>query len=176
MSYILDALGKAEVTRKQENLNELSSGVYRPVAESGTRKFIRVTLFILIPVLSFYFGFLVRPYFDNVQISFDVPSATPSAAVVIPKIKAKEPKLEISNTRVETGLQDAPQETLETAASELLLSVVSYSETASERFAMINGLIVNEGDILSSGEQVLQIDKTSVLLEKEDQSFVVTVN
>ncbi len=181
MSYILEALNKAETTRKQENLSELPSGLYRPSTVSAPHRWLKRALFLLTLLLCFILGYVARPYIDNMQISFSKPESQ-VLTVIDPTAeppKVALPKIVSSDARVETVLQDlrlSAQEKLEPASTEPLLSVISYSADSTERFAMINNIILYEGDVLSSGEQLVQIDKNSVLLEKEGESFVLTVN
>jgi hypothetical protein len=46
------------------------------------------------------------------------------------------------------------------------LEVISYSDVPAVRFSMINGVVVHEGDVLSTGERVLKIEPNAVVLDR----------
>ncbi len=182
MSYILEALGKAEKTRKQEHLTELASDLYRPSQRSAADRWLKGVLWVLVPLISFLLGYLARPYIERVHINIDGAPTVNNTAATKTKQAKPTPKLITSNAAVEAVLEQrkSPEVTTQPvqqndAHTNLTVSVISFSDTATERFAMVNGVIVKEGDTLGSGERVVQIDKTSVLLDRLGQSFVVTL-
>ncbi len=66
----------------------------------------------------------------------------------------------------DTGLQGLPGEIASPADSvaQATLSVLSYSEKPSQRFAIINEKLVREGDFLSTGIKVEEIKPDRVIL------------
>ena len=58
-----------------------------------------------------------------------------------------------------------------TNSSELVLSVLSYAENPSERFAMIDDQLVREGDYLRAGLKVIEIQAEKVLLDQRGQKI-----
>lgn len=160
MSFLLDALGKADDDRRRATVPELRAPGHR--RNTPTRSAFRIVLLMVLLLISFALGFLSRPYFDSgyaIKIVRDVEN---SAAL------AKEVDATLPLARPNATTQDEMQLP---ASLPIELSVISYSSVPTERFAMLNGFLMYEGDILSAGERLIEIKPGGVLLEKDGRQY-----
>ncbi len=165
MSFLLDALGKADDDRRRAAVPELRTRGHQ--RNMPTRSVFRIVLLMLLALISFALGFLSRPYLEpgyTISIVRDGENAAVSSSA-------------------ETNTAAAPaqnqfvrqKETQTPAATPIELSVISYSRVPTERFAMLNGFLMYEGDILSVGERLIEIRPDGVLLEKDGRQYKLSL-
>ena len=167
MSFLLDALGKADDDRRRDAVPELRTRGHR--RNTPTRSLLRIVLLVLFGLISFSLGFFSRPYLEpgyTISIVRDGEKAAVSAS----------PKTSVASASVQNqiGSPDGTQ-ALPVTAQEIELSVISYSSEPTERFAMLNGFLMYEGDILSAGERLIEIRPDGVLLEKDGRQYKLSL-
>ena len=163
MSFLLDALGKADEDRRRAEVPELRT--YRQSYRSPWRRVLSGLFVLFFMVLSFVAGYMLRPYLESrfAQQTAPVADAPPPASVPpATQAPAAAAVAEAPRGTLPINVQDATVPGLE-------LEVISYSENPSARFAMINGLVLHEGDVLQTGEQLLVIERDAVILERAGQ-------
>lgn len=169
MSFLLDALGKADDDRRRSAVPELrASGWQR---NTPKRSLFRVVLLLVVVLVSFAMGFFSRPYFEpgyTISIVRDAQNIATSSKQGSEKPSLERPNMENS----EKVSQDEIQPPL---SAPIELSVISYSSVPIERFAMLNGFLMYEGDILSAGERLIEIKADSVVLEKDGRQYTLSM-
>ena len=160
MSFSLDALGKADDDRRRATVPELRAPGHQ--RNTPTRSAFRILILMVLLLISFLLGFLSRPYVDSgyaIKIVRDVEN---TAAL----------SKEGSDTLPLAHPSPAAHDEMQLPASlPIELSVISYSSVPTERFAMLNGFLMYEGDILSAGERLIEIKPDGVLLEKDGRQY-----
>lgn len=164
MSFLLDALGKADHDRRQSEVPELR--MHNQVRRSPIGRLLHGVGFSGLLILCFALGYVLRPYLEtlvsdplessvsNVPVkSMEKPADEKIAAQPLPAVTAKLPPEPVSRAYE--------------------LEVISYSEFPAVRFAMINGAMVYEGEVLGSGEVLLLIESDAVVLEKAGKQIRV---
>lgn len=136
MSTILEALKKSEQERKLNKLPTLSD---MPPPQEPSR--LPVSLLILICILlSALLIFVVIQWWQG-------RAHTPAPVVL---------------TNETLGIEQSAQEVV--TADDIVINVISYSSDAGQRFAMINGKMVREGEFVRPGLRVDRIAAKSVVL------------
>jgi hypothetical protein len=162
MSFLLDALGKADHDRRRSEVPELRT--YNPARRSPLRGLLRGLTWLSLLVFTFALGYFLRPYLDTTFFNHGVASEGKLTEQMVSKPEDKA----ISVTPVQTkalALENVPQESgADHTAYEL--EVISYSDSPPARFAMINGVMLYEGEKLGSGEVLLMIEPDAVVLDK----------
>ncbi len=160
MSFLLDALGKADDDRRRAEVPELRTYRHRKTSVLG-----RVARGLLLASLilgAFAGGYFARPWLET--------SWSPGKTVN-PE-SAAPPSLE-------SGTDPAVSAPASAAAPKgvagLELEVISWSERPQARFAMINGAVVYEGDTLVSGERLLRIETDAVILQQSELTIRLTM-
>ncbi len=137
MSTILDALKKSEQERKLNNIPTLSD---MPAPDEGT-KVSRAWMLALIVLLA---GIAL-----SLLVYIGMQSRQTSDTVSVPVV--------VDNETI------AEQEQKE---SELAVNVVSYSESAEQRFVIIDGKMARENEFVRPGLKVEKISPDSVILNQ----------
>ncbi len=154
MSFLLDALGKADDDRRRSEVPELRT--YNQGSRSPLRAVIRGFLLLSLCVVFFALGYFLRPALEKTLVPQGVSSMSNLPA------QAKEQPVERQPAKI-AAAEDAPK--IE-ASQAFELEVVSYSSSPAARFVMINGAVIHEGEMLISGETLLLIEQNGVVLEK----------
>ena len=149
MSFLLDALDKADNDRNRSQVTELQT----PVKRESTllRSILKIQLILFLMILSFVLGYVLRPYVEGSSATGSVgqPSTEKSAAG------------SAGNNPLQASQPQAVQQ-----AVDIKLSAISYSNVPASRFAMVNGFAMYEGDELASGERIQEIQRDAVVLAK----------
>lgn len=117
---------------------------------------------MVLVLVSFVLGFLSRPYVDS---GYTINIVRDGDTMAVLSKEGGEPlALKPPNTVTQSEMQLMPSLPIE-------LSVISYSSVPTERFAMLNGFLMYEGDILSAGERLIEIRSDGVLLEKDGRQY-----
>lgn len=148
MSFLLDALGKADDDRRRAEVPELRN--FRRPPSSPLGRALRAFVLLLVLGLVFALGYFSRPYVDQLLADDQAEAVAAPAATV-----------------AETAVQ-LPAADTQTAESKLELEVISWSPRQQARFAMIDGIVLHEGDELESGERLLEIENEAVVLQRAD--------
>lgn len=153
MSFLLDALGKADDDRRRAEVPELKT--YRQRKRSLLSRVLRIALLLVSWLVVFALGYFLRPHLEAAWS----PGNEASRAV------ASEPPAEGMIDLATSQVPPPAQTNKEISA--LDLEVISWSENPQARFAMINGVVVYEGDTLSSGERLVEIKDDAVILMQD---------
>ena len=166
MSFLLDALGKADEDRRRAEVPELRT--YRQSYRSPWRRVLSGLLIVSLLVLSFVAGYLLRPVLEPAFSRLSgpaesiAPSVTPVQAPVQTAPAQAPPVTQFQAPR--------PINAQEMTLPGIELEVISYAENPAARFAMINGLVLHEGDALQTGERLLVIERDAVILDRAGQA------
>lgn len=154
MSFLLDALGKAESDRDHGQVRELRTPVHKK--QSPLKRLLALVLLLCLLLLSFAAGYFARPYLEaKLEAGQSVNTETPLANTALPAKPVSEAK----------------------ASSNIIeLSAISYSEKSEIRFVMLNNSVMYEGDKLPGGERILRIERHGVVLEKDGQQKRLGLN
>jgi len=168
MSFLLDALGKADDDRRRSEVPELRS--YNQGSRSPLRAVIRGFLLLGLCVVFFALGYFLRPALEKTLFPQGVSSMSNLPA------QAKEQPVERQPAKIAAAedASKAAEEAPKIEASQAFeLEVVSYSSSPAARFVMINGAVIHEGEMLISGETLLLIEQDGVVLEKAGRQIKV---
>lgn len=157
MSFLLDALGKAETDRDQGQIPELKTPV--PRRKSPLNRALQIGLLLCLLFASFVLGYIARPYLEKKTANVNLADQATISAAAVSKV-------------VETP--DAPTIVKPTIAAQaddhsIILSAISFSDKPEIRFVMLNNSVMYEGDELATGERVVRIERHGVVLEKSGQ-------
>ena len=150
MSFLLDALGKADTDRRLSEVPELSSR-RQTAAVSPWLLALKWLALLLLAALLFLAGYLARPMIEAKSSSVEV---LPASEVKMKPVQT--PEMVVPTQTIIESVQNSQHK----------LSVISYSDLPAVRFAMINGFVTHEGDVLATGEKIMKIEKQAVVLEK----------
>jgi hypothetical protein len=165
MSFLLDALGKADHDRRQAEVPELRT--YNQARRSPLGRALRVFGLVGLLMSCFALGYILRPYLEAINFDHAEPSTSNVSAPKLEKPASEDVTAQPSQTAV---VNNVP---LQAASKAYELEVISYSEYPAARFVMINGAMVHEGEILGSGEVLLLIEPDGVVLEKAGKQIRV---
>jgi hypothetical protein len=142
MSTILEALKKSEQERKLNRLPTLSD---MPVPQEPSKwpLIIGVLLCIVAMIILFIAVFWLGK--GSVQ-----PPVAVSAGTSITVSEANQAVPQVATT--------------ESTNDDVIVNVISYSEDSYQRFAMVNGKMVREGEFVRAGLRVEKIHLDSVVL------------
>ncbi|MCP3954161.1 MAG: general secretion pathway protein GspB, partial [Desulfobacterales bacterium] len=130
------------------------------------RAVIRVFLLLSLCLVFFALGYFLRPALE--KNLFDKGVASMSNLPAEGKEQAAQRPVSGQPAKM-TAAQNVPkalEEATKVEASQAFeLEVISYSDSPTARFAMINGAVIHEGEMLMSGETLLLIEADAVLLE-----------
>lgn len=165
MSFLLDALGRADDDRRRKDIPELHSRAIK--YRSPWRYVFLGVLMAALLLLAFTLGYLLRPALDTTLFQEEPgPAAAPlAAAQSSPAETAAPPQPVAAEKSADSAVKP------DTAAKPgYELEVISYAAEPSARFAMINGIVVHEGDVLGGGERLSKIEKDAVVLDVSGRS------
>lgn len=150
MSTILEALQKSEQERKLNRLPTLSD-MPAPQEPSKWPLILGVLLCIVALIVLFFAVFWlgkgsVQP---SVAISTDAPITVSEARQAAPQAATTEP------------IND-----------NVIVNVISFSEDSYQRFAMVDGKMVREGEFVRAGLQVEKIHADSVVLNLRGKQII----
>ncbi len=172
MSFLLDALGKADDDRRRSEVPELRT--YNQGRQSPLRVVIRGFLLLSLCLVFFALGYFLRPTLEKTLFALggasmsNLPVQVKEQPVERPVSRQPEKKAAAEN------VPKAVEEVSKIEASQAFeLEVISYSNSPAARFAMINGAVIHEGEMLMSGEKLLLIETDGVVLEKAGRQIRV---
>ena len=140
MSTILDALKKSEQERK---LNKVPTLTDAPTPQEVSR-WPQLIIIILLIVFLLVFIWFVKMWFSGASI----------------KSAARSPALVIGNNTAVTASDE------ESESEEIVVNVISFSQTQGQSFAMINGKLLRENEFVRAGLKVEKIKSKSVILNQ----------
>lgn len=145
MSTILEALRKSEQERKLNKIPTLSDMPAPEERSSLPRAWLVALLVVVLVLLIMIIIWLGNRWLGGTDLA-------PDSAV---------------------GVYSAPSESVTPGnpqtvqnGNEIVISVVSWSESAEQRFAIVNGKLVREGEFVRPGLKVEKIKSDSVLLNQ----------
>ena len=169
MSFLLDALDKADTDRNRTQVNELRT----PVQEKRTllRRILKAQLLVALVLASFAMGYFARPYLEREAPAAKVESMVEPNAGAMPQDAKAAP---VVHEKVNTAQPAAPVKPLQTF--NVKLTAISFSDVPASRFAMINGFVMYEGDVLASGERLTLIQLDAVTMVKGESEIRIALN
>jgi type II secretory pathway component PulC len=182
MSYILDAIKKAEKQRLQEQTPTLESVVSQQPDRSSRWGTGRIILFILIIATAVAAGWYYEPVREQVseraaplvswgqgQYSRLVTGSEDESESVSKPVAEEQAVQEPASDLAEPKITPSQREVLES----IELAVISYSKDANKRFVMDGSKILREGDSLQ-GFPIKAIEKNSVVVEVDGQDYRIS--
>lgn len=165
MSFLLDALGKADHDRRRSEVPELRS--YNRASRSPFLGVLRGLLLLCLLLIFFVFGYVTRPYLETTLFGQTRVSLVGSPAPAI------EEPVEVPAPNESDHTVAVASTAYDNFASKFELEVISYSESPAVRFVMINGSVIHEGEVLDTGEQLILIEPDAVVLLQGDREIRV---
>jgi len=165
MSFLLDALGKADDDRRRAEVPELRTyNQSHGFALGGVARG-----FILLCLLLGFFalGYFLRPYMETSWFARSGPGQD------VPTVQSLEHAPDQIVAKPSGTLSPEKKIAPETPIRTYALEVISYSDSPGERFVMINCEVVHEGGRLITGETLLSISPDAVVLESAGDQFRV---
>jgi hypothetical protein len=183
MSYILDAIKKAEKQRLQEQAPTLESIVSQQPERPSRLGAGRVILFLLVIATAVAAGWYYEPVRDQVSeraapliswgqdqysrlVTGSEKETESESKLVAEEQAAQEPTSDPASDLAEPKITQSQREVLES----IELAVISYSKDANKRFVMDGSKILREGDSLQ-GFPITAIEKSSVVVEVDGQDY-----
>jgi len=151
MSTILEALKKSEQERKLSNIPTLAD---MPTPQEPSR-WQPILLLLILFLLLILVGFAVKF------------ALFPSSSVDV-----IEPTLSSQTSPVAEQEAEAHEPSEEAVSSDVVVNVVSYSDTASKRFIMIDGKLIREGEFVRAGLKVEEIRQHEVVLNLRGEQII----
>jgi len=179
MSFLLDALGKADDDRRRTMVPELRASRYQ--RRSPGRRVLSIVLIISAILLSFVLGYVVRPYIEQ-GLGAEPPAMPPSLSATVGSTSevrpVVSPSLPVNTGRsqdkvVATPVMPVVQPEPALPAEPIELSVISYAKQPAARFVMLDGVVMYEGDMLDEEVRLVQIKPDGVILERNGQAFSI---
>jgi hypothetical protein len=157
MSFLLDALGKAETDRDQGQIPELKTPASR--RKSPFKRALQMGLLLCLLLASFALGFIARPYFDDKVANVSPTGQIATSSTAVSKVSES----------LNDPVVDKPTTVVQADKHPINISAISYSENPEIRFVMLNNSVMYEGDELVTGERIVRIEQHGVVLEKAGQ-------
>ena len=152
MSTILDALKKSEQERKLNRVPTLSDMIAPPEESKGP-----LVLGVVLCVLAFLILMVTVFLWGKGSVA--------TSSLPVPGAALNSPQ---------TNPLTASVDTSGTASDDIIVNVISFSNDLNQRFAMINGKMVREGEFVRAGLQVEEIHMDSVVLNYRGQKITRT--
>ncbi len=196
MSYILDALKKAEEERRKGEVPGLEV-LHEPAPVTGRRG--HAFLLVLAAVSAAVAASLLFTKLDQDAPEIPAPPR-PRAAEAVTAMRFSRPAVPTADTTAADNPTVAPQaqapepspppaapaetalpelsalpETMRAALPEITISAHFYSDDPGSRMASVNGRIVHEGDQAAGGLTVRRITPDGVIFEASGRLFTVPV-
>ncbi len=172
MSYILDAISKAEKQRQHERVPTLESAVSNHHATGKNVKVGRTLGICIIGILLVALGWYVKPVTEQVVVVYASVSAwVESKLESEDEPKELNPQPAVEQTEPENQVEsDVIPESIRQQLDKLSFSVVSYSKDANKRFVMDGSKVLREGDAIN-GYTIKAIEKSSIVLDVENLDY-----
>jgi hypothetical protein len=138
MSTILDALKKSEQERKLNNIPTLSDLPTPDEGASFSRGWMLAFLVLIFLALILVALSLGYPWLDK-------------------GVTEKSPTIVLDNETVQAAISNE-------TSDDVVVNVVSFSVQPDQRFVIINGKLVREGEFVRPGLKVIEIKSESVVL------------
>ncbi|MCP4009505.1 MAG: general secretion pathway protein GspB [Proteobacteria bacterium] len=172
MSFLLDALGKADDDRRRSEVPELRT--YNQGRRSPMRAVIRGFLLLSLCLAFFTLGYFLRPALEKNLFTKGVASMSNLPAQPKEQPVERPASRQPAKMTAAENVPKAVEKAAKVEASQAFeLEVISYSNSPTARFAMINGAVIHEGEMLISGETLLLIEADAVILEKAGRQIRV---
>lgn len=159
MSFLLDALGKAETDRDQGQIPELKTPASR--RKSPINRLLQMGLLLCLLLVAFALGFIARPYFDEKMGNVNPADQIATSSTALSK----------AADRLDEPVVDKSDAVAQSDTHPINISAISYSEKSEIRFVMLNNAVMYEGDELATGERIVRIEQHGVVLEKAGQKI-----
>jgi general secretion pathway protein B len=200
MSYILDAIKKAEKQRQMDQVPTLESTVAfhpDPVSRFAWKSIVAVLVVVAlvaslvwyrVPVTtiaadlgqkSWAWAMTLMPVEDIVEEIMEDPAEVPNSAQPGAQLAAESAQGDTAQqvqAEVETGLAEPELPAIADAdrrrLEQIRLSVISYSADSNKRFIMDGTELLREGDLLQ-GYPILKIRQNNVLLDVNGTSWEI---
>lgn len=164
MSFLLDALDKADNDRNRTKVNELKTPVQRK--KTFLRRILTAQLVIALILASFAAGYYARPYIDGAESDAANEAA---AGEQLPG------KLAQAAAKIDGDIRESAAAPQSLPSFDIKLSAISYSTVPATRFAMINGFVMYEGDELATGERLKEIQSDSIVMSKGESEIRIAL-
>ena len=180
MSYILDAIKKAESQRQQDHVPTLQSVISHQADSQSSisrNKLIGfAVLFVLLLLLvwfrlpivqSFSFaGDKILSLFESDNLVDSEGDQQLSQQQVADQTTEQAPEQPPRQLKVQPVLSEVQKNKLQN----IKLSVISYSSNPNKRFVMDGETLLREGDVIQ-GFKITEIEKNSILVEALGQNY-----
>ena len=170
MSYILDAIKKAEQQRNKDRMPTLESIVTFDSNE-GRRTAGRMVTVTVAAIILVALGWFHKPVLDGLSNAFSSTAGWISGLFSgSDETTPPPPEPGQQQQASATGLAGAPSPTQEASLKSISFSVISYSSDPNKRFVMEGNQVLREGQAVN-GFPILEIRKSSVILEVNTSSY-----
>lgn len=150
MSTILDALKKSEQERKANHVPTLSD---MPVPQEKSRwPFYLIA--VLVILLALAAGLLLGPWFASSKSKNYSLSSEPVLPLSVPSSPSDTASVNEQNKSA----------TKLATVDDVVINVISYSDSPAQRFVMLNGKMYRENDFVKTGLKVEAIKPSAVVL------------
>jgi len=185
MSYILDALNKADKERKQSATPTTETMMTaKPTTQSNVVWFVALIIIVCIVALWFVFQSqeATKPIASAVS---SAPTPTPIKPKPIPSKPAATVQTATTFTSVEPqDIKEEPQpipnimgldETIRNRLPAINISAHVFSQDATKRMVIINNQVVHEGDYIAADLKLSTIQQHGLELNFEGNTFTMRV-
>ncbi len=185
MSYILDALNKADKERKQSVIPASETiATHAPATQSNMTWFVALIIFAFIILLWFVFQSqeTVKPVIATTP---STPTPTPIKPKPIPSKPAATAQTTTTFTSVEPQeIKEKPQptpnimgldESIRNRLPAINISAHVFSQDATKRMVIINNQVVHEGDYIAADLKLSTIQQHGIELNFESEPFTMKV-
>jgi len=189
MSFLLDALGKADDDRRRAIVPELRASRYQ--RRSPWRRVLHIVLILVAVLVAFILGYVARPYIERGGDA--APPVTEVSGSISTRPEAPAPSPALPDASTDPAMTSAPSAVGETPVlaprlpepalsrpepsglGAVELSVISYSSQPAARFVMLDGVVMYEGDMLDEDVRLVLIKPNGVVLERNGQTFSINL-
>ena len=158
MSTILDALKKSEQERKLNQLPTLSdmSAPHEPARWPWVLLIVATLLLIVL------LGLVIKLLWFS-------PQQGQTGTLTLSDTQ----RVETQNADVDgSGVRNIKESVVDSSVKSIVVSVVSYSESPSKRFIMIDGKLLRENEFIKAGLKVEEIRQDDVILNFRGKQIV----
>jgi len=178
MSYLLDAIRKAEKQRSEDSVPTLEGLVKERRARSGKRRGRGLVLLALAGIIA------AGLYFNQTQVSSWWQTARSGVAgladgVSLFRDETPSNQAEVDQPAPTSSTQEAADstgskisDTQRALISQIEFTVLSYSVDDNKRFVMVGSSVLREGDLLE-GFEILRIQSDGVVIDVGGKAVLV---